>query len=215
MKHRSHRSAEFIPRGLRMPLAVVLTLAFAFILFIRNDPSDQTDPTNPTDPITRRAPRTAPAFWNSAHAPDPGEEVPITEIRPEELGVFPPTAPIDHPARISRAISENDLPAIQSAALSWFEQDPMAARDWLAMQSTYDDLQPAISHIACGISEKGDLNTALEWTKLLPEGTLRDNTLFDIHALALRNGKITASEITLDAIPPDRRAELLSGAAGD
>jgi len=86
---------------------------------------------------------------------------------------------------------------IVAIALSWFEQDPTAARDWLAMQTTYDDLQPAISYIVSRISEKGDLKTALEWSALLKDGTLRDDTIFDIHALALRNGKITVSEIMI------------------
>jgi len=83
------------------------------------------------------------------------------------------------------------------------------------MQATYDDLQPAISYIASRVAENGDLETALEWTALLPGGTLRDDTIFDIYALALRNGKITASEINLGGLPPDRQAELLSGAPGD
>lgn len=213
MKHLPNWNAKFIPREFRMATAVLLTMsAAAAILFFRNDRADRT---NPPDPITRRVPRTSPAFWTSARIPAPVEEIPISVIRPEDLGIVAPTSPIDHPARIARAISENDLPAVQSAALSWFEQDPTAARDWLAMQSTYDDLQPAIRFIASRISEKGDLNTALAWTNLLPDGTLRDDTLFDIHALALRNGKISVSEITSDAIPPDRHAELLSGAAGD
>lgn len=196
----------------RMPLGVFITLAFAGILFFRSDPAD---PPDRSDPISRRKPRAAPDFWNSARVPDPGGEIPISAIRPEDLGVVPPTSAIDHPARIIRAISANDLPALQSAALSWFEQDPAAARDWLVTQSTYDDLLPAIRFIASHLAEKGDLTTALAWTKLLPDGTLRDDTLFDIHALALRNGRITPAEITLDAIPPERRAELLSGAAGD
>ncbi len=195
-----------------------MVTAFSIILFIAIAPSDRTNTTNrtnPPNPNTRRPPHSTPDFWHTAHVPDPGAEIPISVIRPEDLGVSPPTAPVDHPARIARAISENDLPAIQSAALSWFEQDPVAARNWLAMQSTYDDLQPAISYIASRVSERGDLNTALEWTRLLPDGTLRDDTIFDIHALALRNGMITASEIMIEGIPPDRREELFSGAAGD
>ncbi len=214
MNRRHHWSAGFIPREVRVRLGAFLTVIAAAIItvFLPTAPSDRT---NPPNPITRRSPRAAPDFWSAAHAPDPGGKIPLAFIRPEDLGVLPPTSPIDHPARIARAISENDLPAIQSAALSWFDQDPTAARDWLAIQPTYDDLQPAISYIVSRISEKGDLKTALEWSALLSYGTLRDDTIFNIHALALRNGRITASEINLDEIPPERRSELLSGAAGD
>jgi hypothetical protein len=222
MRRLSNWSAEFIPREFYLPLTVALTVVTAAIFLCPAiAPSDRTnkaDTTNGADqpnPITRRKHRATADFWNSARAPDPGETVSISSVHPEDLDVHPLTAPVDHPARIARAISENDLPALQSAAFSWFEQDPVAARDWLAMQSTYEDLQPAISFIASRISEKGDLTTALEWSALLPDGIIRDDTLFDIHALALRNGRITASEITLDAIPPERRADLLSGAAGD
>lgn len=218
MKRLSSRIAESIPHGSRIPTTTALIFLIAAILYLFiKAPSDQPSESDRSGLLPTRKLRTAtsPDFWNSAHVPDPGRELPITAIRPDELGVFPPSAPMDHPARIVRAIAENDHPAIQSAAFSWFEQDPAAARNWLAMQQTYEDLQPAISYIASRISEKGDLKTAIEWSALLPDCTLRDDTLFNIHALALRNGRISASEIKLDVIPPDRHAELLSGAAGD
>jgi hypothetical protein len=196
----------------RSLVLMTVSLALGIAIFPIRNSTDRTDQTALPPP---RKTRTAPDFWNSARVPDPGHDLPIIAIRPEDLGVVASTEPVDHAARIARAISEDDLPAVQSAALSWFEKDPAAARDWLAMQSTYDDLQPAISYIASRIAEQGDLKTALEWTALLPVGTLRDDTIFNIHALALRDGRITASEIWLDGIPPDRHADLFSGAAGD
>ncbi len=218
MKRPSRRSAEFIPPNPRILLAVAVILLCALgALFLRKKHPDPTVSSNQPD-ISRqssRAPRAAPDFWDSAIVPDPGERPPIATIRPEDLGITIPTTPVDPQALISKAISENNLPAIQSAALWWFQQDPTAARDWLATQSTFEDLQPAISYIANHISEKGDIKTAIEWVKLLPEGTLREDTLFDIHALALRTRQITTSEITPDGIPPERFQELLSGAAGD
>lgn len=200
-----------------VPFSILLTLAAVVFFFQKDltDPSDQSDQTDLKHTTPRRAPRATPDFWDSAQVPDPGGDVAVAAIRPEDLGVIPLTEPIDHAAHIARAISENDLPAIQSAALSWFERDPTAARDWLATQSTLEDLQPAISYIASRISEKGDLDTAIEWTKLLPDGTLRDDTVFDIHALALRNRQITFSEINPEGISPERLQELQSGAAGD
>lgn len=116
---------------------------------------------------------------------------------------------------IGTAISEQDLPTIQSATLSWYSQDPTAARNWLASQPTLTDLQPAISYIALKITDQGDLTTAIQWATLLSEDTLREDTLLHIHALALQNGQTTLSEIDLSPIPPHRRAEILSGAAGD
>ncbi len=201
----------------RSLVLAMVSLAVGIVIFSTKNSTDRSDRTDETVFPPPRKPRTVSpsAFWNSAHVPDPGRDLPVTSIRPEDLGVVPPSAPIDHPARIARAISENDLPAIQSAALSWFEQDPAAAREWLAIQPTYDDLQPAISYIVSKISERGDLKTALEWSALLKESTLRDDTLFSIHALALRNGNLKPSEIARDLIPNDRLDELLSGAAGD
>lgn len=202
------------------PSLVLAALASAagLVIFFTRDQTDQTDQTNQAIPAylpQTRKPRAAPDFWDAARVPDPGHDAPVTAIRPEDLGVFPPATPVDHPSRIARAISGSDLPAIQSAALSWFEQDPVAARAWLASQPTLEDLQPAISYIASRISEQGDLKTALEWTALLSAGTLRDDTIFNLLALALREGRITVTELPLDRIPPDRHAELLSGAAGD
>lgn len=195
---------------------ILLALAAASFFFFRKSHTDPSNPPDLTDlPTKKRSPRAAPAFWNSAVVPDPGEPVRVIPIRPEDPGVRTPATPIDPQALITKAISENDLPALQSAALAWFQQDPTAARDWLAAQSTLDDLQPAISHIASSISERGDIKTAIEWVKLLPEGTLREDTLFNIHALALRNRQITFSEINPDGISLERRQELQSGAAGD
>jgi hypothetical protein len=218
MKDFLSRIAEVVPKKFRIPSVTALIICAAAILYLfTKAPSDQPVTTDRSDLLPTRKPReaTSPDFWNSARVPDPGHDLPIIAIRPEDLGVVASTEPVDHAARIARAISEDDLPAVQSAALSWFEKDPVAARNWLAMQPTYDDLQPAISYIASRVAENGDLETALEWTALLPSGSLRDDTIFDICALALRNGKITASEINLDGLPPDRQAELLSGAAGD
>jgi len=196
----------------RSLVLMTVSLALGIAIFPIRNSTDRTDQTALPPP---RKTRPAPDFWNSARVPGPGHDLPIIAIRPEDLGGGASTEPVDHAARIARAISEDDLPAVQSAALSWFEKDPAAARNWLAMQATYDDLQPAISYIASKVAENGDLETALEWTALLPGGTLRDDTIFDIYALALRNGKITAAELDLDGLPPDRQAELLSGAAGD
>lgn len=192
------------------------SLALAVTAFsIRDDPAAPKESSVQKNPDSRRVTRAPLDFWNSAVVSDLGEPVPITAIRPEDLGIRPSTSPADPQALIAKAISENDLPAIQSAALSWFQQDPIAARDWLATQSTLDDLQPAISYIASSISEKGNLKTAIEWAKILPEGTLREDTLFNMHALALRNRQITFSEINLEGFSPERLQELQSGAAGD
>ena len=196
-----------------VPFFTILTLAAAsFVIFQKN----QTEPSNSPDQAnltTRPSPRAAPEFWDSAVVPDPGESIPVAAVRSEDLGV--PATPAVPQALITKAISEGNLPAIQSAALSWFQQDPTAARDWLAAQSTLDDLQPAISYIASSISEKGDIKTAIEWVKILPEGTLREDTLFNMQALALRNRQITFSEINPEGISAERLQELQSGAAGD
>jgi len=195
--------------------SIFLTLVGASLIFFRKDQAVSSNPLDPANPTTRRATRTPTDFWDSAQVPDPGESVPIATIRPEDLGVTVPTTPVEPQALIAKAVSENNLPGIQSAALVWFQQDPTAARDWLATQSTFEDLQPAISYIANHISEKGDLKTAIEWANILTDPSVRENTLFDIQALALRNRHITAAEISTDGLSSERVEELLSGAAGD
>lgn len=201
-----------------VPFFILFTLAAAsFFLFKK----DRTDPSNPPDQTDlkntnpRRAPRSAPDFWESAVVPDPGEPVPVIAIRPEDLGIKPPTTPVDPQALIAKAIEENNHPALQSAAFAWFQLDPTAARNWLAAQSNLDDLQPAISYIAQRISENGDLPSAIEWANILTDPTAREDTLFGIQALALRNRRITLDQINPQGLSPERIEELRSGAAGD
>jgi hypothetical protein len=202
--------------------AIALAIGPLAALFIFSQKSktptpseEQADITAPTKKSVRQSSGREESFWDQAIVPDPGKEVPLNVIRPEELGVVPPSN-AQHPSLLlNLAISENNLPAIQATVLSWFGQDPTATRDWLATQTTFDDLQPAISYIVSSIAEKGDLQTAVEWSALISDQTLHDDTLFQIHALALRNGMITPSEIKIDLIPADRHEELLSGAAGD
>ena len=198
-------------------LFILLTLAAGGVLLqkARTDPSNPPDQTDLKNTNPRRAPRNTPDFWDSAVVPDPGEPVPIIAIRPEDLGIKPPTTAVDPQALIVQAIADNNLPALQSAALSWFQQDPAAARDWLAAQSNLDDLQPAISYIAHHISENGDLPSAIEWANILTDPTTREDTLFGIQALALRNRQITLDQINPQGLSPERLDELRSGAAGD
>jgi hypothetical protein len=188
-------------------IAIVL-ISLGFFITLRSDPPEAPEEQNNTVRTTRNRPA------ESLHINDPPAP-PIRPIRPEDMGVSPSSEPVDHPARITRALSENDLSAVQFATLAWFEKDPAAARDWLASQPTLESLQPAIAYIVISISGQGDHDSAVEWSALLNEGTLRDDTLFDIHALALRNGKITPSEVPLHLIPAERQDELLGGAAGD
>lgn len=195
------------------PLILAALSALTILLLITSQkPPGKTTPPTLQKPLK---PRPSPHFWQSAHIPDPENHHPTPPIRPRDLGVKTPTTPTDHPTRITRAISQQDLPTIQSATLSWYSQDPTAARNWLASQPTLTDLQPAISYIALKITDQGDLTTAIQWATLLSEDTLREDTLLHIHALALQNGQTTLSEIDLSPIPPHRRAEILSGAAGD
>lgn len=191
----------------RLIIAFILVVTGVLFISTKESPSSQVQ----NDAMMRTTRR--PPIVDS-HANDPFPP-PLHPIRPENLGIIPSSTPIDHPARIALAISQGDLPTIQSSVLSWFEKDPVATRDWLVTQTTYADLQPAISYITSSIAEKGDLRTALQWSALLQDGTLRDDTIFNIHALALRNGQINKSEVPLHLIPKERHDEILSGAAGD
>lgn len=187
------------------------------VIFVTKDSMDPPHPSDLSSPAktTHRAPRGETAFWESAITPDPGEQIPIPTIRPEDLGIAAPTTPFDPVVSITKAVVENNQPAIQSAVLAWFEQEPVAAREWLASQPTLDDLQPAICYIANRISENGDVPNAIQWANILTDPTAKANTLFDIQALALRNRQITTAEIETEGLSEEHIRELLSGAAGD
>ena len=117
MKHLVRWSRYFL-----FAAAVALTFAVAFICANNVSPDLIGLPVRekPTGRLT--APNAA-AFWESANAPDPGKHVHVTTIRPEDLGIAPPALPMDPAASIAKSISENNLPAIQSAALFWFQRD--------------------------------------------------------------------------------------------
>jgi hypothetical protein len=201
---------------MKRTLIITLLLCAVAAIFLRQN--DQPDPSNQPDqtdhPLSTAKKSTRSTRGNSPHANDPHPR-PLHAITPESLGISSTLAQV-HPADvIARAIAEENLPLIHSATLAWFQQDPQAARDWLAQQESLDALQPAISYIAASIGEKGDIPTAMEWLKLLTDDTLRESTLFDIQALALRARRITPEQIITDGLSPERIEELRSGAAGD
>ncbi|MFC7336542.1 hypothetical protein ACFQY0_05075 [Haloferula chungangensis] len=198
-----------------LPMLATSLLVLAIIVGFGIRASERPEPSI-SEPLERPSrPSVSPPFWKSAEVSDPGREIPVRIIQAEDLGALPPAADTDHVALLTQAIEGMDRAAIQSAALAWYRHDPQATRDWLAAQPSLDDLQPAISYIVHEISENGDLDAAIEWSALIDEGPAREDTIFEIHALALRNGLITKDQIKLELIAPSRRAELLSGAAGD
>jgi hypothetical protein len=194
-----------------MKRALILTTLLCAVVAVFMLPSDQTDPSEQIS-LTKKRSRSTPIVSPHAHDPEPP---PLHPITPANLGISATLLPVNPADLITRAIAANNLAAIQSAALAWFQRDPSAARDWLASQATFEDLHPAISYIAAHIGEQGDIPNALAWARLLPEGTLRENSLFDIQALAIRNKHIAPEELITDGLPPERIADLLSGAAGD
>jgi hypothetical protein len=208
-------------------MLAALALCVLGVISLKKNPADHSDQSDPSGSIARSSvknstthpnkattSRDAP-FWESAIVPDPGEHIPAPTIRPEDLGIVVPAVPIPPTETLTKAIAENDLPLIQSAALAWFQQDPASARDWLASQQDLENLQPAISSIANHIADHGEINAAMVWANIITEPTLRESTLFDIQALALRNNRITPEQIITDGLSPERVAELRSGAAGD
>jgi hypothetical protein len=197
-------------------LIITLLLCAASAIFLRQ--KDKHDPSNQPDqsdhPLSTAKKSTRSTRENSPHSNDP-HPPPLHVIRPEDIGVIPPTN-AEHPSiLLSSAIAQENLPLIHSATLAWFALDPQAARDWLAAQDSLDELQPAIVGITGVIAEAHDIPTAMEWLKLLTDDTVRESTLFDIQALALRNRRITPEQIVTDGLSADHIEELRSGAAGD
>ncbi len=168
----------------------------------------------------------ATAAWFISENPNPPQEKPqpnqSTKLqRPTKNPVLETPQPrrqrrpSDPATRIITALHANDLTAVQVSAYAWFEQDPVAARNWLATQPTLEDLQPAIAFITAAISSKGDMATALQWSDLISEKPLHEQILFGIYVDALHRHEITPDEIPENILAPEFMAELNSGAAGD
>ncbi len=164
--------------------------------------------------------------WFISEKPNPPQEKPkpyqSTKLQRPTQNPIPRTPqprqqrpPSDPATEIITALDANDLTAVQVSAYAWFEQDPVAARNWLATQPTLEDLQPAIAFITASISAQGDMPTALKWSELISEKSLHDRTLFGIYVDALHRHEITPEEIPENILDPDHMAELRSGAAGD
>lgn len=126
------------------------------------------------------------------------------------------TPPSSDPAtEVIRLAAAGDFKKLNFAFATWFDRDPIHARDWLALQTSMDDLQPAIAMVAGKIAQDGDPANGLEWAKLLHPSPQQEQTIFDIYALAARQNQFTQEQLKSAPLPPARIAELLGGAAGD
>ncbi len=192
-------------------LSAVILIAFAAIFWPDRPEKAQKFPAAAATKARPRIPSKDAAFWNSAIVPEP------ENFREPTATAFPQTQPsrVDHPSEVARLHRSGEVAALNFALAAWFDADPTAARDWLASQASLDPYQHALTQITGKIAEAGDPAHALEWAALLSPGPEQEQSLFDIYALAARNHRFTEAELRAAPLPPERIAELLSGAAGD
>lgn len=119
------------------------------------------------------------------------------------------------PDSINHCISVGDPVEMQIIVSRWFEDDPVAVRDWLETQKSLKSLQPAIIRIAKDVSAAGNPADALKWAELLESGPDRDQTLLEIYASGRRYGSLPLDAIRSAPFPPEQIDALLSGAADD
>ncbi len=151
-------------------------------------------------------------FWEQAVIPEPE----ITRPTSRDNHLIAPIANSPDPAtEVIRLAAAGDFENLNFAFATWFDRDPIAARDWLALQKSLDNLQPAIAMVAGKIAQDGDPTNGLEWAKLLHPGSQQEQTYFDIYALAARQNQFTPDQLKSAPLPAARIEELLSGAAGD
>ncbi|RYD22699.1 MAG: hypothetical protein EOP88_07110 [Verrucomicrobiaceae bacterium] len=153
----------------------------------------------------------APAFWNSAVAPEPA----AFREPSAAVAASPPSAPVDHREEVTRLIKEGDTEGMNREVAAWFEAEPESVSEWLGQQESLEVLQPAIGMIAGKLARDGDPSSGLEWAKLLQQGPERDQVFFDIYALAARGWRFGEEELRAAPLPPEKLELLLSGAAGD
>jgi hypothetical protein len=153
-----------------------------------------------------------PAFWSSANISEPENvRAPLPEVSVKK----PSSSPMDLPAQVQRHDQTGNISSLNAALTAWFETDSAAARDWLAKQDSLTHLQSALCNIAAKIAEDGNPAHAIEWASLLEDHAQREQSIFDIYALATRWNLLTDEQLKAAPLPPERIAELLSGAAGD
>jgi len=160
----------------------------------------------------RQRPIQDPPFWEQAIIPEPAITRPILREPRMEATISNPPDPATEVMRLSAA---GDFEKLNFAFATWFDRDPINARDWLAARTSMAGLQPTISMVAGKIAQDGDLTNGLEWAKLLHPGPQQEQTFFDIYALAARQHQFTQEQLKSAPLPAARIDDLLGGAAGD
>lgn len=125
------------------------------------------------------------------------------------------TAVESPPERINHCISTGDAVEMQIIVSRWFEDDPVAVRDWLETQQSLKPLQPALIQIAKDVSAAGHPADALKWAELMESGPDRDQTLLEIYASGRRYGSLPEEVIRSAPFPREKIDALLSGAVDD
>lgn len=189
----------------RTIIVFILILSMAITIFLTKQSPDREE----SAPPQARRPRAS-----APHTYDP-PAAPARPILPGELGVRPPSSLTNHPARIREIINAGKTSELQSAAVAWFRDDPLAVSEWLDRQPDLEAFSSAISAIAYHLSETNDLESALTWAESVPDKTLRNDTYHGILGIALRERQITVEQLDLTGLPDEIISDLQSGAPVD
>gem|GEM_PF-3452544 len=153
--------------------------------------------------LATRRPRVFPAHMQSV--PVGGFSGNLQPFRPPE----------DRRENIRHLLLKGQVLAAQTAISEWYTADPAAAVDWLEMQPSWAEYQPAISQIAKEMAEAGYPLDALKWAELLEEGENREEIIFEIYATGRRYNWLTDDQIRAAPFSSRKIDALLSGAADD
>jgi hypothetical protein len=197
-------------------LATVLTLALIFIAMLPREPktTQEVQKTQKTELTTKSTSVSSlkidrsqlmrvteeedTPFWFSAIVPEP--LIPRLPTAAAIRGVASaPDAALKTAARLreieSAPATPENLQLYNDQAVVFYNQDPVAATEWLNQTAGYDHLGPALASIATSLAERGRLDIAHLILENHPDPATRRSAVLDIYALRARNGQVTRADL--------------------
>lgn len=133
-----------------------------------------------------------PPFWERARVPEPANpRLPS----PAKIPARDPAAARDFAAEMPGIEAKGAAADLNSAAIGWFGQDPVAATDWLNQTARFAELSPAVGVIAEQIASSGDGELAEQWTAEIPDLEYRHQVELEVLSMRYRFGEITREQV--------------------
>lgn len=113
--------------------------------------------------------------------------------------------------KITEALLAGDSVSAELSMVAWFEVDPEAVEEWVAVQEEPEALDEGLSALAFHLGDHERRDEAVRWAERIENGNRRETTLRDIYALALRKREMTLEEVPLAELPEWVREDLMNG----